>query len=62
MQASSQGISMCTSAGDDGVYDAAREFGLNSGITDAASLSVDSLMIVLSLQQAMVLLFFPLPF
>jgi kumamolisin len=42
MQAASQGISMCTSAGDDGVYDAAREFGLNYGITDAASLSVDS--------------------
>jgi kumamolisin len=42
MQAASQGISMFAAAGDEGSYDAAREFGLSSGIPDAASLSVDN--------------------
>lgn len=42
MQAASQGISMFASAGDEGAYDAAREFGLNSGVANAASLSVDN--------------------
>jgi kumamolisin len=42
MQAASQGISMFAASGDEGSYDAAREFGLSSGIPDAASLSVDN--------------------
>ena len=42
MQAAAQGISMFAAAGDEGAYDAAREFGLSSGIPNAASLSVDN--------------------
>jgi kumamolisin len=42
MEGASQGISMFASAGDEGAYDAAREFGLSSGIANAASLSVDN--------------------
>ncbi|NRD78930.1 S8 family serine peptidase [Bacillus sp. BRMEA1] len=42
MQAAAQGISMFAAAGDEGAYDAAREFGLTSGIANAASLSVDN--------------------
>ncbi|NRD77371.1 S8/S53 family peptidase [Bacillus sp. BRMEA1] len=42
MQAASQGISMFAAAGDEGSYDASREFGLDSGIAGATALSVDS--------------------
>ncbi|MCP8970131.1 S53 family peptidase [Ectobacillus ponti] len=42
MQAASQGISMFAASGDEGAYDAAREFGLSSGIAGATSLSVDT--------------------
>ncbi|NRD76981.1 S8 family serine peptidase [Bacillus sp. BRMEA1] len=42
MQAASQGISMFAAAGDEGSYDAAREFGFSSGIPGATSLSVDT--------------------
>jgi kumamolisin len=42
MQAAAQGISMFAAAGDEGAYDAVREFGLSSGIPGAASLSVDN--------------------
>ncbi|MDQ0198674.1 S53 family peptidase [Neobacillus ginsengisoli] len=42
MQAASQGISMFAAAGDEGSYDAAREFGLGSTVPNAASLSVDN--------------------
>jgi subtilase family serine protease len=41
MQAASQGISMFAAAGDEGAYDAARQFGNESGISGATSLSVD---------------------
>lgn len=42
MEAAAQGISMFAAAGDEGAYDAAREFGLTSGLPGAASLSVDT--------------------
>jgi kumamolisin len=42
MQAAAQGISMFAAAGDEGAYDAARQFGLTSGIANAGSLSVDN--------------------
>ncbi|MDP4083119.1 MAG: S53 family peptidase [Bacillota bacterium] len=42
MQAAAQGVSMFAAAGDEGAYDAARQFGLNSGIANATSLSVDN--------------------
>jgi subtilase family serine protease len=42
MQAAAQGISMFAAAGDEGAYDAAREFGLSSTVPNAASLSVDN--------------------
>lgn len=41
MQGASQGISMFAAAGDEGSYDAARQFGNASGIPGATSLSVD---------------------
>lgn len=42
MQAAAQGISMFAAAGDEGSYDAAREFGNSSGVAGATSLSVDN--------------------
>lgn len=42
MEASAQGIAMFAAAGDEGAYDAAREFGVSSSIPGAASLSVDN--------------------
>ncbi|MGZ4165042.1 MAG: S53 family peptidase, partial [Tumebacillaceae bacterium] len=42
MQGAAQGISMFAAAGDEGAYDAAREFGLDSGVANGASLSVDN--------------------
>lgn len=41
MQGAAQGISMFAAAGDEGSYDAARQFGNTSGIPGATSLSVD---------------------
>jgi kumamolisin len=42
MQAAAQGISMFAASGDEGAYDAAREWGIGSGVPNADSLSVDS--------------------
>ncbi|GER70295.1 aspartyl protease [Weizmannia acidilactici] len=42
MQAAAQGISMFAASGDEGAYDAVKEFGLTSGVTGASSLSVDT--------------------
>ncbi|MFY4776530.1 S53 family peptidase [Metabacillus sp. RGM 3146] len=42
MQGAAQGISMFAASGDEGSYDAAREFGLESDVPGAASLSVDN--------------------
>jgi subtilase family serine protease len=42
LQAASQGISMFAAAGDEGAYDAAREFGNDSTVAGATSLSVDT--------------------
>ncbi|SED14001.1 protease pro-enzyme activation domain-containing protein [Paenibacillus sp. GP183] len=42
MEAAAQGISMFAASGDEGAYDAVREFGLGSGIPGVASLSVDN--------------------
>ncbi|WP_029422212.1 S53 family peptidase [Alicyclobacillus macrosporangiidus] len=42
MQAAAQGQSMFAASGDEGAYDAVREFGLKSGIPGVANLSVDN--------------------
>jgi kumamolisin len=42
MQAAAQGISMFAAAGDEGAYDAARQFGESSGGPGATTLSVDT--------------------
>jgi kumamolisin len=42
MQAAAQGISLFAAAGDEGAYDAVREFGLSSGIAGTAYLSIDN--------------------
>ncbi|MCL6516042.1 protease pro-enzyme activation domain-containing protein [Alicyclobacillus sp.] len=42
MQAAAQGQSMFAAAGDEGAYDAVREFGLGSGVPGVANLSVDN--------------------
>jgi subtilase family serine protease len=42
MEGAAQGISMFAAAGDEGAYDAVREFGLLAGIPGVGSLSVDN--------------------